>query len=206
MLITKPQHSSCDFSISKGRGEGPGLLDTEAYLLRRGVAGNFIRPRWAIALALPDGADDFGRWLRGVLEDPLVKAMMRRCLLTRPQLETLLIDLFAEDLIGRKLGAEEKASLRLGKKVSRGSFNRTLKQARLNVIKAIYTVLLLGYIGVLGSTELEPYLELGSTLKRLSNALREGEMSEEAISALKEEVISKLVELSRSRALSGREH
>ena len=129
--------------------------------------------------------------------------MMKRCLLTRPQLETLLIDLFADELVGRKLGAEEKAAMRLDKKVSRGSFNRTLRQARLNVIKAIYTVLLLGYVGVLKSPELEPYLELGSALKRVSDALRSG-ASEEIISALKEEVIAKLIELSRSRALSGK--
>ncbi len=153
---------------------------------------------------MPDRKRDFEAWLRSALEDPIVKAMMRRCFLTRPQLETLLIDLFADELVGRRLRAEEKTSLRLGKKVSRGSFNRTLRQARLNVIKAIYTVLLLGYLGVLTSPELEPYIELASLLKRLSDALREGGASGEAVSALKEEVISRLVELSRSRALSGR--
>lgn len=153
---------------------------------------------------MQERGEGFQRWLRSALEDPIVQAMMRRCLLTRPQLETLLIDLFADEFLGRRLGAEEKASLRLGKKVSRGSFNRTLRQARLNIIKAIYTVLLLGYLGVLSSPELEPYVELGSALKRLSDALKRGGTSEETLSALREEVVSKLLELSRTRSLSMR--
>ncbi len=153
-------------------------------------------------MVLDEGA--FRAWLKAILEDPLVKAMMRRCLLTRPQLETLLIDLFASELMGRELSTDEKATLRLGKKVSRGSFNRTLRQARLNVLKAIYTVLLLGYLGVLATPNLEPYLELGSALKRYSEALREMGADEKTLSGLREAIIARLAELSGTRALSGR--
>jgi len=195
---------SSALTMKAGLGGRAASSDTGPYPLKQDVLDNLIRLDGPCEVALLDRKMDFRSWLRSALEDPLVKAMMRRCLLTGPQLETLLIDLFADEILGRRLGIEEKASLRLGKKVSRGSFNRTLRQARLNVIKAIYTVLLLGYLGVLASPELEPYVELGSALRRLSEALGRGGVDGEAVSALKEEVISKLVELSRARALSKR--
>jgi hypothetical protein len=67
---------------------------------------------------------------------------------------------------GKQLKYDEKARLRLTKaKISRGSFNRTLKQSKENVIKSIYTVLLLGYLGIFESTTLDPYLEIANKLK-----------------------------------------
>ncbi len=85
--------------------------------------------------------------------------------LTKTQLETLLIDILAENLSNKQLKYDEKANLRLTKaKISRGSFNRTLRQSKENVIKSIYTVLLLGYLGVFESTKLDPYLEIASKL------------------------------------------
>ena len=68
-------------------------------------------------------------------------------------------------MAGKQLKYDEKARLRLTKaKISRGSFNRTLKQAKDNVIKSIYTILLLGYLGVFESTTLDPYLEIANKL------------------------------------------
>lgn len=148
---------------------------------------------------MPRKAADFQAWLKAVVEDPLVKAMLRRSLLTRPQLETLLIDQMAPGFLGRDLRTDEKASLRLGKKVTRGSFNRTLRQARENVLKAIYTVLLLGYLGLLTTPALEPYVELGSALKRYSEALRSG--PPELLEGLRESIMRKVAELASPRAL-----
>jgi hypothetical protein len=77
----------------------------------------------------------------------------------------LLIDVLSENLSGKQLNYDEKAALRLTKaKISRGSFNRTLKQSRENVIKSIYTVLLLGYLGIFETTTLDPYLEIANKL------------------------------------------
>ncbi len=104
-------------------------------------------------------------WLNGALNDPIVKILTKNSQLTKTQLETLLIDVLAENLSGKQLKYDDKASLRLTKaKISRGSFNRTLKQSRENVIKSIYTVLLLGYLGVFDSTTLDPYLEIANKL------------------------------------------
>ncbi|MGB9841121.1 MAG: hypothetical protein ACPLKZ_00160 [Candidatus Bathyarchaeales archaeon] len=113
-------------------------------------------------------------WLNGALNDPITKILYKNSQLTRTQLETLLIDILAENLSGKHLKYDEKASLRLTKaKISRGAFNRTLKQARENVIKSIYTVLLLGYLGIFESTTLDPYLEIANKLKDYVEAYKD---------------------------------
>ncbi|MCW4010829.1 MAG: hypothetical protein NWF05_09455 [Candidatus Bathyarchaeota archaeon] len=110
-------------------------------------------------------------WLNGALNDPVVKILTKNSQLTRTQLETLLIDVLAENMAGKQLKYDEKARLRLTKaKISRGSFNRTLKQSKENVIKSIYTVLLLGYLGVFETTTLDPYLEIANKLKEYMEA------------------------------------
>jgi len=113
-------------------------------------------------LKLKDGVT---AWLNGALNDPIVKILAKNSQLTKTQLETLLIDVLSENISGKQLKYDEKASLRLTKvKISRGSFNRTLKQSQENVIKSIYTVLLLGYLGVFETTTLDPYLEIANKL------------------------------------------
>lgn len=113
-------------------------------------------------LKLKDGVQ---AWLNGALNDPIVKILTKNSQLTKIQLETLLIDVLAENISDKQLKYDEKAALRLTKaKISRGSFNRTLKQSKENVIKSIYTVLLLGYLGIFESTTLDPYLEIANKL------------------------------------------
>ena len=113
-------------------------------------------------MKLKDGVQ---AWLNGALSDPIVKILAKNSQLTKTQLETLLIDILAENIAGKQLKYDEKARLRLTKaKISRGSFNRTLKQSKENVIKSVYTVLLLGYLGVFESTTLDPFLEIANKL------------------------------------------
>ncbi len=115
--------------------------------------------------------DNVQLWLNGALNDPIVKILSKNSQLTKTQLETLLIDILAENMAGKQLNYDEKAKLRLTKaKLSRGSFNRTLRQSKENVIKSIYTVLLLGYLGVFESTTLDPYLEIANKLKEYMEA------------------------------------
>ncbi len=115
-----------------------------------------------VKMKLKDGVQAY---LNGALNDPIVEILAKNSQLTKTQLETLLIDVLAENLSGKQLKYDEKAALRLTiAKISRGSFNRTLKQSKENVIKSIYTVLLLGYLGVFESTTLDPYLEIANKL------------------------------------------
>jgi hypothetical protein len=107
------------------------------------------------------------------LNDSITKILAQNSHLTKTQLETLLIDILAENITEKPVNYDEKASLRLTKaKLSRGSFNRTLKQAKENVIKSIYTVLLLGYLGIFESTKLEPYLEIANKLQEYIEAYK----------------------------------
>ncbi|UCH31449.1 MAG: hypothetical protein JSV05_08125 [Candidatus Bathyarchaeota archaeon] len=113
-------------------------------------------------------------WIKRSLEDPMAKILSKNSNLTSIQLETLLIDVLAENLASKQLKYQEKAILRQTKgRISRGSFNRTLRQAKRNVIQSIYTLLLLGYFGILEDVSLMPYLELANKLKTYTQAYRD---------------------------------
>lgn len=143
-------------------------------------------------------------WLISSLNDPIAKTIAQNSHLTKTQLETLLIDILSENIAGKPLKYDEKASLRLIKaRISRGAFNRTLKQAKENVTKSIYTVILLGYLGIFESTTLDPYLEIANRLhtylEACKNAPREGaQLSEHlrVIEFLREELETSLKQLS----------
>jgi hypothetical protein len=132
-----------------------------------------------VTLKLKDGVN---AWLNGALNDPIVNILAKNSHLTKTQLETLLIDVLSENIAGKQLKYDEKAALRLTKaKISRGSFNRTLKQSRENVIRSIYTVLLLGYLGVFETTTLDPYLEIANKLHEYVEAHQDMPNKEEEL-------------------------
>lgn len=143
-------------------------------------------------------------WILNSLSDPITKILTKSSQLTKIQLETLLIDILSENIAGKPLKYDEKARLRLTKaKISRGAFNRTLKQAKENVVKAIYTVLLLGYLGVFESTTLDPYLEIANKLNQYVEAYKDipnksGELNEhlKVIEMIREELETSLKQLS----------
>jgi hypothetical protein len=142
-------------------------------------------------------------WLNSALNDPIAKILLKNCQITKIQLETLLIDILAENMSGKQLKYDEKAKLRLTKaKISRGSFNRTLSQSKENVIKSIYTILLLGYLGVFESSTLDPYLEIANKLKDYVEAhqyisdKQEAEKHVKMLEIIKEEIETTLKRLS----------
>jgi hypothetical protein len=143
-------------------------------------------------------------WLISSLNDPIVKILAKSSQLTKTQLETLLIDILSENIARKPLKYDEKARLRLTKaKISRGAFNRTLKQAKGNIVKAIYTVLLLGYLGIFESTTLDPYLEIANKLQKYVEAYKNipnksGELNEhlKVIKMIREELETSLKQLS----------
>lgn len=146
-------------------------------------------------------------WLKYLLADPMVKILAKNSHLTKIQLETLLIDVLAENLTDKALKYDEKAKIRF-LAVSRGAFNRTLRQARQNVIQSIYTILLLGYIGILEDASLEPYIEIANNLqtyvktrrKVAKNTSREEYLR--SVTLLHEELKNSLKELAKPRNMS----
>jgi hypothetical protein len=143
-------------------------------------------------------------WLLNSTNDPITRILAGSSHLTRTQLETLLIDVLAESVATKTLTYDDKASLRLTKaKLSRGAFNRTLKQAKENVTKSIFTVLLLGYLGMFDTTTLDPYLEIANKLHSYGEACKSpretnADMSErvKVLQTIKEELETSLKSLS----------
>ena len=146
-------------------------------------------------------------WLNYSLNEPLVKTLAKNSNLTKTQLETLLIDVLAENISEKSLKYDEKAKLRI-LAVSRGAFNRSLRQARQNVAQAIYTILLLGYLGILEEISLEPYLEAANKLKAYIDTQRElvkkrpKEEQLRTVARLHEELKNSLEELANPRRIS----
>ncbi len=160
--------------------------------------------------ARPPSKELIQKWLIGSTTDPIIKILAKNSHLTRTQLETLLIDFLGPNIAGKALTNEEKALLRLTKAgISRGAFNHTLKQARKNIIKSIYTIILLGYLGVFEDSRLDPYLEAATKLKdyvaAYQNAVSGNDLATEQmriVGMLREELEAMLEKLSGSRSLS----
>jgi hypothetical protein len=111
--------------------------------------------------------------------DRILSALLTRSNLTKVQFETLLVDQFGHDMANKRLTRSDMAELRRDHKgISRGSFNRTLRQARENVVEAIHTVLLLGYSGLTESPSIAPFVEASERLKGQTSQLRDAAQNE----------------------------
>ena len=87
--------------------------------------------------------------------------------LTMPQLETLLTDSLTSSAIIKK---SQKRMCRPSKtRISRGAYNRTLIQAQNNVIRSIFTILLLAYVELFDNASLQPFLELSDMINSYVN-------------------------------------
>jgi len=101
--------------------------------------------------------------IRGTISDPITNLLLGSSHLTLPQLETLLADSISNERTIRK---DQRRLFRPSeKRISRGSYNRSLIQAQNNVIRSIYTILLLGYVGLFDTSALQPFIELSDTLQ-----------------------------------------
>lgn len=100
--------------------------------------------------------ENLGEISRSFAEDQVFKYLLRNSNLTRKQAETLIYDLVTSQ--GVKLSAREKASLR---GVSKGAFMRTRQQANRNIRKALHTLLLLSYLGIMRLPSYDWFFQLG---------------------------------------------
>lgn len=111
-------------------------------------------------------------WARRMLQDPITKLLAENSQLSEVQLETLLLDYLLDGFVGKRIDYQTKASLR-GQKgktrklggVSRGAFNRSLAQARQNVTKSVFTLVLLGYLGLFDTPSLMRYQDLAEDIR-----------------------------------------
>ncbi len=143
------------------------------------------------------------KWIISVFSDPIANILLNNSNLTKIQLETLLIDGLAENILDRKIGYAEKSKMRLSATgVTRGAFNRTLNQAKNNINGSIYTILFLGYLGILETPRLNPLIEMSNRLDTYvkeylqvwneSDSRVKDKNKIKALSVLKEELKSRL--------------
>jgi hypothetical protein len=92
-------------------------------------------------------------------KDALVSFLMDKCSLTQVQVDTLMISRTEGNL-------REKARLR-DKKVSKGSFARTLKQCKSNVEASLYTLILLQYLGLIREESLTNLSRIGVLVSKI---------------------------------------
>ena len=101
-----------------------------------------------------------------LLKDSILTLLLDRSQLTRIQAETLFIEALTSDLAERTLNSDAKAKIRSRNRVlTRGAFNRTLSQAKSNIRRSIFTILLLNYVGLLPSFGLTYFEEATGKLK-----------------------------------------
>ena len=141
-------------------------------------------------------------------DDRLARTLLQNSHLSEVQFATLVIDVLwpaSEPWPGSE---GPKPSRR---RVSKGAFNRSLAQARRNVIKSIYTVFLLAYFGLFDSPKLEPFLRVGDEMKTFLDAKHEtGEEgdfeAQDAMKALENALESSICELARMGSFKRQRH
>ena len=129
--------------------------------------------------------------LNSVNKDPIVKILLKYSNLTDIQYESLIIDYLSYNISDIELTYEQKALLR-SKKVSRGSYSRSLIQARKNIISSIYTILLLMYIGVYDLHSFDEYKNLSEKLSEYLTIIENNDPSirRSVINRIEAELIS----------------
>jgi hypothetical protein len=137
--------------------------------------------------------------IRNTIDDPVTKLLLISSHLTTPQLETLLADSVSCEKTAKK---DHRRLFRPSKNhVSRGAYNRTLIQAQNNVIHAIYTILLLGYVGLFDSSSLQPFLELSDNLQSYMTETKETSREDrDVIKELKERLTETISALAKRQS------
>lgn len=149
---------------------------------------------------------DLKGWLNSVLDDQMVKILLSESSLTRRQFEGLLIDILSEEIAQKRIIYTEKAKI-LPKSVTRGAYNRILTQARRNVVKAFFTLYLLGYLGLLDLTQLNDYIHFGNEIKDYIDAYKKNErkggeeINEKVLKAIHKELLDKTNMLAKPSSL-----
>jgi hypothetical protein len=127
----------------------------------------------------PDTADHARESIKSMTKDPVAKLLLANSQLTLAQLETILASWMSSEIDTKKTYGRFYRPT--GRRPTRGAFNRTLIQAQNNVIRSIYTVLLLAYLGLYDSASLQPFIELSDTLQSYIQNARQANQDERVV-------------------------
>jgi len=135
-------------------------------------------------------------------KDPIAAILLKYSNMSRTQYECLIIDYVTDNMTDKRLTYDEKVLFR-SKKVSRGSFSRTLVQARGKIISSIYTILLLVYVGIFDTAPFDEYKNLAEKLSeylaliQISDAVQ----AEQILQRIERELLEGIRELASTRSL-----
>jgi len=88
-----------------------------------------------------NGINDAKSFVESIFEDEILLTLLNNSNLTRKQFESLIIDFSLEKMLDDNLTMRHKTRLRTDREnLSRGAFLRTLSQAKMNVVRSLYTM------------------------------------------------------------------
>jgi len=147
----------------------------------------------------PDMVSEARSSIRETLSDPVTRLLLRSSQLTLSQLETLLADSLSSERGALK--AQRRFFRPSGKRVSRGAYNRTLIQGQNNVVRSIYTILLLGYVGLFDTPSLQPFTELSDTIQAyVQEAKISSQTDREAMEQLNQRLVDGISALAKRQS------
>jgi hypothetical protein len=135
-------------------------------------------------------SEEYQNIVKKTFKDPITALLLKNSNLTRTQFETLVIDMLTDIMSDEKISFQQKTFF-TSKKVSRGSFSRSLSQARRNVISSIFTIVLLSYIGVFDARPFDEYYVLAEKLKEYVSIVESKELkaSRDVLKQIENELI-----------------
>jgi len=142
------------------------------------------------------------KMIQKAFQDPISDLLLKRSNLTKTQFETLMIDLLIDIMSEEKIPFKQKTLFRT-KKVSRGSFSRTLGQARGQVISSVFTIILLSYVGVYDIKPFEEYQNLSEKLREYLMTIEQASPTQSKIllRRIEEELVLGIGSLSRPTSM-----
>ena len=100
-----------------------------------------------------------------IRHDKLLLSLLENSNYTNVQLDVFM----SYVMIRRSQGKlEDIINAKDGSKVTRGSFLRTLEQARSNIKSSVYSILLLGYLGFADSNFIDGFIRISRMLEELN--------------------------------------
>jgi hypothetical protein len=147
-------------------------------------------------------SEKYQKIVEKTFQDPITDILLKNSNLTRIQFETIVIDMLTDIISENKLSFDEKILFR-SEKVSRGSFSRSLSQARKNLISSMFTIVLFSYLGVFDERPFDEYYILAERLREYTTMI-ESEVSEVSKTDLKrfeKELIAGIAKLAKPTSI-----
>jgi hypothetical protein len=124
-------------------------------------------------MAIAEEIENAQKGIKSFLQEPLCEILLKKSFFTEIQLETLLIDHLIGESVDQRVTQEKKAKARrISKGRSRGAYNRVLQQSRKKLEKTLYSILLMGYLGILADVRVSTLIEASEKLQDYINTVR----------------------------------